>query len=297
MIFYNGQTGSLGRYLKDAAPEAKPLEFRLDPSTSYDQHFQRLLKNTTSTQVTLIPLAGMVSVPACQNNPEQAHLINVTETLRLIESFIDTAVLLNKNPRVIYVSTGHVYAEAVAPKKLSESDLTHPRSVYANTKLLAESAITEAAQRRQTPLKILRVFGLLAPMQPSHYVLPSLIRRVKSKDLMSIPGLSFYRDYLDARDVCQSLVLVSKKMDTPSPLIFNLCSGHPVQIKNLVDEIARALHVPNTEYENILTEGQKRSDDVPWIVGDPSLFEKTFGAQTQRTPLTSTIQDAIQNTL
>ncbi len=297
MIFYNGQTGSLGSYFKAATSAATPINFRLDPTAHYDQNFKALFEETPEEEVTLLPLAGMVSVPACEQDPKQAELINVTETARMTESFIQMAQESGKETKIIYVSTGHVYAEVQNPKKLVETSATAPRSVYAKTKLLAERRLSEIAQSHRVSLKILRVFGLVAPQQPPHYILQSLIRRVKNRDLSGIPGLSFHRDYLDSRDVCRSILTVLEKSDSSSPSLFNICSGEPIQIRHVVDEIAHALEIPSRDYENILTEGQKRSDDVPWIVGDPSLYKKTFGASPQNIPLRKTIQEAIQNSV
>src|SRR5207245_2787728 len=110
-----------------------------------------------------------------------------------------------------------------------------------------------------------RIFGLVAPRQAAHYVLPSIIRRVQEENLSGIPGLNFYRDYLDSRDVCQ--ILLKLCLSSSSYDIVNVCSGREVSIRNIVEEVIQALK-PREEVRlrSTMTEAPGRSDDVPWIV-------------------------------
>src|SRR5439155_15956129 len=127
-------------------------------------------------------------------------------------------------PRVVYVSSGHVYAAAQPGIRLTEHHPVAPRTVYARTKLAAEQALAERARARGCALIIARVFGLIAPRQPAHYVLPGLIRRVSEGRLEGVPGLSYYRDYLDSRDVCDVLIALAAQAGA-EPTVVNVCSG------------------------------------------------------------------------
>jgi nucleoside-diphosphate-sugar epimerase len=192
---------------------------------------------------------------------------------------------------VLYVSTGHVYAAQPAPVRIAEDMPLAPRSTYARTKLLGEQELERLARARAVPLVIARVFGLIAPRQPGHYVLPGLIARARTGDLAAIPGLSSVRDYLDARDVCRVLIALCRRAP-PAPIaVCNVCSGEGVTIRRLLETVCTALGRPvPTE----LGEAPGRPDDVPWIVGDPGRLAGWLGvAARPEIPLARTVADAL----
>ena len=179
-----------------------------------------------------------------------------------------------------------------------------PRSVYANTKLRAEEALAAMARTRASPLIIARVFGLFAPRQPSNYLLPGLIRRVRQRELAGIPGLDFARDYLDSRDVCDHLLTLSthgRDAETPGPErgqcdvveTVNVCSGQPTTPRDLIERvIAVAAPLERDTLLSQLSAAPGRADDVPWIVGDPSKLSRLVGEPRLRS-IDQTVRDAV----
>ncbi len=295
-VFYNGATGSLGTYIEGSAKrlgiETYKIQSRLEDSPGLIKELTEQMPNVyPGGYAVLLQLAAMVSVPGCEKDPKLAHQTNVTDTVSTVNTFISAAKKEKLVPKIIYVSTGHIYA----PKsgRILETDPIKPRSVYASTKLEAENELARLCTETKTPLTIARVFGLIAPKQPAHYVLQSVIRRARSKDLKDVPGLSNLRDYLDSRDVCMTLLRLASISATG---IFNLCSGEGVEIAYLLETALKEIH-PNEADSliNSITEGAARADDIPEIIGDPTKVENRIGRECRTISVEQTIRDAIHS--
>jgi GDP-4-dehydro-6-deoxy-D-mannose reductase len=282
MILYNGQTGSLGRYFAAAAPNAVALRARLEDRAALRAELMQI-NVPPNESVSLVQMAALVSVPRCEQNPDAAHKTNVLDTIATVSDFIDWAQLKDVRAGVVYVSTGHVYARS--HERLRETDDLRPRSVYAKTKLEAENILRAMSWRKKFSLTIARVFGLVAPQQPVNYVLPGLIRRVRENDLDGVSGLDYTRDYLDARDVCRILAQLTK-IRWPQPETFNVCSGVPKTIRQIIDRIAWPRIVNPTAAPGFV-------GDADFIVGDPGKLVRATGWTMQTIQLAQTISDAL----
>jgi nucleoside-diphosphate-sugar epimerase len=240
-----------------------------------------------------LQLASLVSVPACEQNPELAEKINVDGVFRSAVAFTEEARSKGHPPEILYVSSGHLYA----PKKsgrIREDDPVAPRSVYARTKLEAENALTTYCRESATPLTLARVFGLVAPDQPPNYVLPGLIRRAREKTLTGVPGLDNERDYLDSRDVCRALLRLAEKPHRGIEIL-NVCSGEAVTIRQVIELALKKIHGESTgaELGRSLTPGASRPDDIVSIVGDPSHYIARCGANPKTIGIERTIAEAL----
>lgn len=299
MILYNGATGGLGRHLAPALDRSgqrfHALRARLEDRASLTTELEGLRPDGS---VTFLHLAARVSVPACEADPDAARLINVDAAKSTVEAVIHWAAAQDIVPNVLLVSTGHVYRAKPRPRRLIESDAVGPRSVYAQTKLAAEETLAALTAHTGAPFMVARVFGLLAPGQPRHYVLPGLIERARSGDVRAIPGLDFARDYLDARDVCDNLLaLAAVPWPERGQHVVNVCSGVPVTIRELLEAVRVIIDddaPPGRAW--VPTSGPGRPDDVDWLVGDPTRFRLLTGKEPRRLSLHQTVADAVRAT-
>jgi len=300
-VFYNGSTGSLGQYFEASLTklgiEGRTLHSRLENSGTLALELGSTPAVVPGELLFLIHMAALVSVKACEEDPSKAFQTNVTHTIETVGTFVRWARQLNTTPVVVYVSTGHVYKAPSERKPVTEDDPVAPRSVYARTKLEAEKRLQELAEQLGFLLLIGRVFGLVAPRQPSHYVLPGLIRRVRTKALAGIPGLDYFRDYLDSRDVCDTLALLCATVATLKAVPFsvlNICSGKGVSIRHMVEEIIRAMR-PHGHQKMLssMSAGPGRPDDVPWLVGSSERFKTLTGKNPHTIGLAETIRDTL----
>jgi GDP-4-dehydro-6-deoxy-D-mannose reductase len=295
MILYNGENGSLGRYLAGALTTARvagrALKARLEDAAGLDAELASI-EIDRPMPVCLVQMAARVSVPECERDPDTAHRINVESTARTVHDFIAWAKARGHAPSVIYVSSGHIYAASPSRARIRESDPLAPRSVYAKTKAAAEAALHGVARELGAPLVVARVFGLIAPAQPPHYVLPGLIRRGQNLELSSVPGADGVRDYLDARDVASVLVELARRLARAEsvPETLNVCSGQGVTIRAVLEEVLRAL---GAQSNASITAAPGRPDDIPYIVGDPSALERLIGRAARQIGLEETVRDAL----
>lgn len=285
----------MGRYL------AEPLSRQAEPSNALVSRLEdqpglarELDEIDPGERLTFIHLAARVSVPACEADPAGAYQTNVVLARATLTRVLDWAFDRGAAARVIYVSSGHVYAAPQGETRLTEGAPTAPRSVYARTKLAAEEAFTQQAQQQDAELVIARVFGLIAPRQAFNYVLPGLIERARSGRLDGIPGLDFVRDYLDARDVCENLALLSAMPRSSTCEIVNICSGIGITIRSLLEEVLTQFEPANAyRLASEASAAPGRPDDIRWLVGDPTRFIGLTAARPQRIPLSQTVGESV----
>lgn len=294
LILYNAATGGLGRHMAGAATAAglpsRAIAARLEDEEALATELESLGKPPV---VNFIHLAARVSVPICEADPIGTHEINVVSAARVLDRVANWASKLGVPLRVVYVSTGHVYAPPDVGSRVNEDAPTSPRSVYARSKLEAEAVFRDRAARLDFPLVIARVFGLIAPGQPPNYVLPGLIARVREQRLDGIPGLDMVRDYLDGRDVCRDLVALSRSPVVANPIV-NVCSGEPTTIRDLLAAVLLASgREDGSSFAATIKAAPGRADDVRWLVGDPARFVLLTGIQPRSIPLEWTVRDAV----
>lgn len=295
MILYNGASGGIGRYLAESLrrrnEDSYALKARLEDQEGLAAELGRL---DPAAAVTFIHLAARVSVPACEADPAAAHQINVVLARATVEKVLDWASRHGANARVIFVSSGHVYSAQPEGTRVTEGAPTLPRSVYAETKLAAEHMLEALASPRGVPLLVARVFGLIAPRQAPNYLLPALIERVRTGRLEGIPGLDFARDYLDARDVCEDLLLLSAAPWPAPSIVVNVCSGVPVTIRDVLFAVLHELEPAQAaDIVREATPAAGRPGDARWLVGDPGRFVELTGQLPRRIPLATTVSDAV----
>lgn len=300
-VLYNGSTGSLGKYFAASRVklgiEGQVLRSRLEDQPALARELESARETVSPRMpVFLVQMAALVSVKACEEDPSKAFKTNVTDTIETVRTFVRWARQLSATPVVVYVSTGHVYKAPSERQPVTEDHEVAPRSVYAKTKLETEEKLAELADQLDIRLLIGRVFGLIAPRQPSHYVLPGLIQRVQTGALADIPGLEHYRDYLDSRDVCDALarLCILAASETIPFRVVNICSGKEVSIRSLVEEILLAMQ-PHGKQELLsrLSAGPGRPDDIPWLVGSCARFEALTGTKAQQISLAQTVREAV----
>ena len=295
LILYNGSTGGLGRYLAASIGAYRllghPIRSRLEDPTALARELATL---DGEGGATFVHLAARVSVPACEADPDAAYRVNVTLASSAVETALAWALDQRVDLRVIYVSTGHVYAAPQAHTRLTESADVAPRSVYARTKLKAEGELSRITTAAGVPLLVARVFGLIAPRQAAHYLLPGLMDRVRRDDLAGIPGLDFVRDYLDARDVCEDLLLLAGAAWPSLTSVINVCSGVPTSIRAVLEAVLEELRPSEAQdLARGASAAPGRTDDVEWLVGDPGHFLTITGSPPQRIQLATTVRDAV----
>jgi GDP-4-dehydro-6-deoxy-D-mannose reductase len=160
---------------------------------------------------TVIYHLAAISVPADCGQEEPTPLamqINVDGARRVLQ----LAASLPSRPRVLVVSSSHVYGPvtAEAPRVSEEASLV-PRRAYGRTKLAAEVEARQAVAQGSVDAVILRAFQHTGPGQSPRMMLPEWVRQIASggDEPIRVQTLDAWIDLTDVRDVVRAYRLLA----------------------------------------------------------------------------------------
>lgn len=188
---------------------------------------------------------------------------NVAMVRRVLEHLAERS----PGARTLVTSSGHVYAPSDAP--LTEASPLRPSSPYAASKLLTEACAQEFTDRLQ--IVVVRPFNQIGPGMAPGLLLPDLLERlVHTSGPLAMRGQDATRDFLDIRDACRAYSVLLRT-ELPSGSLFNLGSGRPTRVSELVRALLEAL---GQEREVTFAEaGTSR------LVGSPQRLQSATGWQ------------------
>jgi nucleoside-diphosphate-sugar epimerase len=240
-----GGAGYVGGYMVDLAVLAGHEVRVIDNLTYEDEYLKNIdfvygdILDFTTIQPHLkwaevvVWLAAFVGDPACAINPSLTMKTNVESVRNLVNSF---------EGRIIFPSTCSVYG--AQDTLLDESSPTTPLSLYAESKLQAESILMES----KNSVLIFRL-GTLFGLSDVHsrlrvdLVLNALTIRAVLEGKMSVFGGNQYRPLLHVRDVATAVL---PQIDSQNVGIYNLHTEN-VTIIELAERIQKIL--PSTKIE------------------------------------------------
>lgn len=166
-----------------------------------------------------------VSVPRdCGiDEPTPAAVQTNVEGVRHVLEF---ARSLTHRPRVVFLSSSHVYAPAAPDQRLiPESHPTVPRNAYGRTKLAAEEVCREFQARDGLDVVIVRSFTQSGPGQDVRLMLAEWAEQFVRGDAAKIEvvSLDVSIDFLDVRDAVRALRAIS--LHGARGGVYNLGSG------------------------------------------------------------------------
>jgi UDP-glucose 4-epimerase len=175
--------------------------------------------------------AAQVSVTVSQRDPALTTAVNFQGTVNLLNAFSSSECASNHDEdkdicekRFIFASTGG--AMYSTPKKwpANEDEVPNPLSVYGISKLSAEKAVRESAEKNGFSYCILRYSNVFGPRQNSHGesgVVAVFSDFAKVKKVPTIYRKESTRDYVFVGDVASANLLALKKGQG----IYNIATG------------------------------------------------------------------------
>lgn len=211
------------------ALEEGGVGYRVADITSPDQVVEvvRLFKPDV-----LVHLAALVDVEESVRRPSLYTYVNVYGTSVVVEKALEYGV-----ERVVYISSAAVYGE---PRRLpvSEEHPTNPTNPYGVTKLAGEHLVKTMCRLARKHYVVLRLFNVYGPRQNPSYagvVVKTLERIAAGKPPIVYGDGMQTRDMVYVGDVVEAIerAIETQYVDE----IYNIGSGKPVRIKDLVNLI------------------------------------------------------------
>ena len=214
----------------------------------------------------VVHLAAIASGGDARSDPGSAWDVNASGTARLATALAESDHA--SVPMLLVASTAEVYGPSVGDALRTESDEPHPCSPYGESKLGAEVAAREAAQRTGLRVVIARAFPHTGAGQDARFVVPAFARRLweakrEGVRQVAVGNLEPVRDFLHVDDVVDAYVLLLEH--GRSGAVYNVASGVGVSIG---DVFARLSALIDAQVEPVPDPALVRKADIMHLVGD-----------------------------
>lgn len=237
--------------------------------------------------------AAKKAVAESEANPSLYFANNVLGSFNLLRSMEEFKI-----PQIIFSSTAAVYAPIVESKKITESSLVAPISVYGVTKLMVEDMIKSYVRTGKiSQFSILRYFnvagdsGVNFQENNPQNVFPILANKLKNDETFEIFGDDYdtkdgtcIRDYVHLEDLIDGHLLALHSADSG---IFNLGTGTGYSVKELVDSFSK-----NSGKKIDVRISPRRAGDSVVVVADAALANHELGWYPKQT-----LDDMVKDTL
>jgi GDP-4-dehydro-6-deoxy-D-mannose reductase len=224
-----------------------------------------------------------ISVPAqcgaAQPTPA-ALAINVDGTRHVVE----LAAQLRHPPRVLVVSSSHVYGPSTSPdERVNETATPAPRGGYGQSKLAAERAALTAAATSGVEVVIARAFNHTGPRQLPPLLVPEWCEQIARGQLpLAVKNETAWLDLSDVRDVVRAYRLLAEHGRAGE--VYNVGSGEPRrsgdiarQLLDIAGARPEIVAAHNREEFNAIADIRKLQLETQW---EPQI------------PLATTLRDA-----
>lgn len=194
-------------------------------------------------------------------------------------------------PRVLITSTAFVYAPI--DRAITEDDLIRPNSPYGTSKLAQEMVAARAWQDDGIPALIARAFNHVGPRQAPSFVASSIAKQIAEIEAgrrpakLDMGNMESQRDIMDVRDTVRAYRAMMASATPGVP--YNVCSGTPVPIRDLVGLMQSQARVPITIGQD---PSRFRPNDTPLVLGDHSRLTRDTGWSPE-IPLEQTVGDLL----
>ncbi len=179
-------------------------------------------------------LAAISNVVASFKDPRLTYDVNVGGTLNLFEALRELEI----KPRIVHVSTAHVYRSIDTDAGLDENSPVRMLSHYATSKFMCEALAAQYVEAYGFQTMTVRPFNHIGPGQPAGFVCSDFARQIAAIKLRQIDpilrvgNLAPVRDFTDVRDTVEAYWKVATQ-GTPGE-IYNVSSNRPVSMQEIL---------------------------------------------------------------
>ncbi|MFA5329302.1 MAG: NAD(P)-dependent oxidoreductase [Prolixibacteraceae bacterium] len=189
------------------------------------------------------------------------------------KSMIDLAIRLNAR-KLICLGSQAEYG--LYNYKVTEEHVPEPTDAYGAVKLLTLYYLQNTATKNNRIWYWLRIFSIIGENENKSWLLSQVMGKLLAGEEIELTqGEQFY-DYLYIVDFINALTqIITCKSDLSA--VYNICSGRPVKIRNLLLLVAEKLNINGTNLKFGAIPYRKNQN--MYMVGSPEKFESIFGQQ------------------
>jgi len=122
-----------------------------------------------------------------------------------------------------------------------ETDDCRPATPYGQSKLEETKAAARLAARYNVPTRVARLFIPFGPLDAPTKVLPYVVENLKKSRPVELSPCTQRRDFLSIHDVARAYLALAGDLRRGGFDIFNVCSGKPVAVRDVIGLIADCL--------------------------------------------------------
>jgi len=218
-------------------------------------------------------LAGYANTGKSFREPDRCWSDNLAGTRSLYEAVARSGL----KPRILFVSTGLVYGDAVGPEAFDESAVFRPASPYAASKAAADVLSYQVTKSPGLDVMRVRLFNQIGPRQPADYASANFARQIAAVEkglqppVIETGDLSGERDITDIRDMVRAFRLLIEKGQTGEA--YNAGRGKTWAMRTVLDKLVELSKVPVEVREKV--EPGRKSDTAITRANPAKLIEAT----------------------
>ncbi len=156
---------------------------------------------------------------------------------------------------------------------VDEGHSIEPYSAYGCIKNCASQMIKCFAQANSMQWYWLRLFSIFGPGEENNWLIPSVIINLLNHKEMNLTACEQEYDYMFVKDLAKAVLVVIREEGDHSG-VFNLSTGHPEKLKNIIQYLEKQLS-PDHEVMRIGALPY-RANQVMKMAGNPAKFQETF---------------------
>ena len=187
--------------------------------------------------------------------------------------------------RFVNIGSSDEYGDTPAPQ--FESNRERPISPYSAGKAAATQFLQMLYRTERFPAVTLRLFLCYGPGQDRMRFLPHLVSRSIANDVIEISPGEQVRDYCFIDDIVEA-VFLSMANDDASGSVFNIASGNPISIKQVVEKVIDIVGSGNPKFGAV----PYRDGESMELYADVSLAKKVLSWSAR-----TTLSDGLTKTI
>ena len=153
---------------------------------------------------------------------------------------ISSFFIKSKIKKFIQIGSSIEYGKINSPQKENNQNKQKTYSIYGTSKLLSTKFLLKLNKKFNFPVSILRLYLVYGPKQDENRVVPITIKNAIKDNNFDCSSGSQYRDFLYVDDLLEALLKTLKNKNS-SGEIFNIGSGKPIKVKNLILKICKII--------------------------------------------------------